>query len=193
MDLRERIKTKLKEMDNKKTKIAIFDFDGTLVDTPLPDTGKIKYQEKTGKPWPYEGWWGRHESLDMNIFDMPVVPMVIKAYQQAKAQPDTIVVMLTGRMSKMAGDVKKILDAKGLSFDEYLYNRGGETGEAKIKDMGILLDKYPDVREIEMWDDRVLHIERFRQFGEDLIKSGRLTHFKVNHVNSDHHDPVNNC
>ena len=32
----------------KITKLAIFDFDGTLVDTPLPDTGRQQYQDKTG-------------------------------------------------------------------------------------------------------------------------------------------------
>ena len=33
-------------MAQKITKLAIFDFDGTLVDTPLPETGKELYQEK---------------------------------------------------------------------------------------------------------------------------------------------------
>lgn len=177
----------------KITKLAIFDFDGTLVSTPLPDTGRQEYQDKTGKAWPHEGWWSKPESLDMAVFDMPVYDEVIEAHAKELAAADTAVIMLTGRITKLSQHVEDVLDTKGLKFDEYHYNRGGATEVEKMKTMGKLLEKYPDVDSIEMWDDRDLHIERFRQFGEDLIKSGRLTHFKVNHVNSDHHDPINNC
>ncbi len=37
----------------KITKLSIFDFDGTLIMSPLPDTGKIEYEKKTGHPWPH--------------------------------------------------------------------------------------------------------------------------------------------
>lgn len=180
-------------MAQKITKLAIFDFDGTLVGTPLPDTGRQEYQDKTGKAWPHEGWWSKPESLDMAVFDMPVYDEVIEAHAKELAAADTAVIMLTGRITKLSQHVEDVLAQKGLKFDEHHYNRGGETGDAKMKTMTKLLEKYTDVTYIEMWDDRDLHIERFRQFGEDLIKSGRLTHFKVNHVNSDHHDPINNC
>jgi hypothetical protein len=43
--------------------LQIFDFDATLFDTPLPETGTIEYEEKTGMSWPHTGWWGRAESL----------------------------------------------------------------------------------------------------------------------------------
>jgi FMN phosphatase YigB (HAD superfamily) len=185
--MKEQIKNKIRERIMKKTKIKIFDFDGTLVDTPLPETGKVEYQEKTGKQWPYEGWWGRHESLDMEVFEMPTVPMVMDAYKEAKADPNNIVVMLTGRMQKLSQDVKNILDAKGLSFDDYLYNRGGETGDAKMKDMDILLKKYPEADEIEMWDDRIAHIPRFEEWGAKKVAEGRLKKFHINLVPTTHH------
>ena len=41
------------------TKVAFFDFDGTLMNSPTPENGKIIYKEKTGVNYPYEGWWGR--------------------------------------------------------------------------------------------------------------------------------------
>jgi hypothetical protein len=43
--------------------LQIFDFDATLFDTPLPETGTLEYEEKTGKRWPFKGWWGCKESL----------------------------------------------------------------------------------------------------------------------------------
>ena len=169
------------------TKLAVFDFDGTLVDTPLPDVGKKEYKEKTGKDWPFPGWWGQPLSLDLSIFDMPTVPMVISAYKKEKISPDTCMVMLTGRMVKLGDMVKKILDSKGLTFDEYHFNRGGSTETAKMKTMESLLEKYPKVYELEMWDDRLEHIPVFQSWGDSLVKSGRLKRFNINVVPADRH------
>ncbi len=176
----------------KITKITIFDFDGTLVNTPLPDIGRQHYEKKHGKPWPHAGWWGRHESLDMETFDMPVNQEVIDAYDLHSLDLNTLVVLLTGRMIKLAPHVKTVLDAYELTFDEYHYNTGGATDVAKVKAMEKLLDKYPDVVELEMFDDRIEHIPIFQIWGQTLIDSGRLTRFHINVVESNHHDPVNN-
>lgn len=171
----------------KITKLSVFDFDGTLVDTPLPEFGKKEYQEKTGKVWPFPGWWGRALSLDMSIFDMPTVPMVMTAYEKEKENPHTCMVMLTGRMVELRDNVKEILDAKELTFDEYHFNRGGSTETAKIKTMGKLLEKYPTVKSIEMWDDRIEHIPIFQAWGDNLVETGRLEDFKINVVPADRH------
>jgi hypothetical protein len=176
----------------KITKLSIFDLDGTLINTPLPDVGKKIYEEKTGSVWPHVGWWGRHESLDMDIFDMPVVEAVVADYIKQMADTEAAVVMLTGRMIGLADKVKAILDAKKLVFDDYHYNKGGATEVSKVKSMERLLQKYADVTEIEMWDDRDLHIPIFQAFGDKLVASGRLSSFKVNHVITGHHDSINN-
>jgi hypothetical protein len=96
-------------------------------------------------------------------------------------------VMLTGRMVKLGDLVKKILDAKGLRFDEYHFNRGGSTETAKIKTMESLLGKYTDATELEMWDDRLEHIPIFQAWGDNLVKSGRLKKFNINVVPADRH------
>lgn len=171
----------------KITKLAIFDFDGTLVDTPLPETGKTIYHEKKGTPWPHEGWWGRHESLDLEIFDMPVVMGTLTAYEKEMADENTAVILLTGRMVKLTSHVMAILKSKELPFDEYCLNRGGETGDAKMKSMDKLLLSYTDVTEVELWDDRLLHIPRFQAWGDKQIESGRLIKFKINVVPTTHH------
>lgn len=169
------------------TKLAVFDFDGTLVDTPLPDTGRKIYQEKTGKPWPYQGWWGREESLDTTIFDMPSNPSVIADYQKEKADPNTAVIMLTGRMTKLSDKVKAILDSKGLTFDAYYYNRGGSTDVEKMKTLDMLVAQNPNLDLVEMWDDRMEHISTFEQWGKKNVQEGKIKDFKINVVFSGHH------
>lgn len=188
------VKEKLTEELEKRTitKLAIFDFDGTLVDTPLPvmvKKGKRlvatspKWEEKTGEEWPHVGWWGRKESLNMDVFDMPTIDSVIADYNREKGDPNTLVVMLTGRMKKLAPEVKAVLDAKNLEFDMYLFNDGGETSRNKIKHMTKILSDYPSITEIEMWDDRDKHIPTFQSWGDSLED----VDFKINHVLGEHH------
>lgn len=174
-------------MSTKITKLSIFDFDGTLIDTPLPEFGKKHYEDKTGIKWPHKGWWGRELTLDMSIFDMPVVPQVIEAYHKEKADASTLMVMLTGRMEIMREHVIKVLDSHNLKFDEYHFNKFGRTEVAKPRTMNKLLEKYPDVVEMELWDDRLEHIPIFQDLGDKLIAEGRLTKFNINVVPADRH------
>jgi hypothetical protein len=173
-----------KEMKNK---LCIMDFDGTLVETPMPDMGRIIYKQKTGNVWPHDGWWGRHESLDMEVFNMETIQDVVDDYNREKAKSNTIMVMLTGRLLKLADYVKNILDAKGFEFDEYCYNRGGSTEIEKMRTMEVLLEKYPDIDEMELWDDRLEHIPIFEEWGKNQCLSGRLKEFSINFVPANRH------
>jgi len=171
---------------SKITRITIWDFDQTLVNTATPDDGKIHYERKTGTPWPFEGWWGRKESLDLEIFDMPVIDMVIEDYHIEGEKEDTLRIMLTGRLFKLSTHVEAILESKGLVFDEYHYNGGGKTENEKMRTMEILLEKYPNVVEIAMWDDRLMHIPIFEQWGKKQCLSGKLKDFGITVVPGGH-------
>lgn len=163
----------------KITKIAIFDFDGTLVDSPLPDTGKPFYKEKTGKDWPHIGWFGKADSLDIDVFDIPLIDSVKKAYDTLRMEEGTVMVMLTGRQGFLAKEVERIIKAHGLVFDEYHYNKGGPTEDAKIKTMDELLIKYQDVTELIMFEDRIAHIILFTDYLKAQVKTTRLEKYSV--------------
>jgi len=181
MDTKKIIKRILKEdtSNDSITKLAVFDFDGTLAYSPEPEEGKLIYKEKTGHDWPYKGWWGRPESLDTKIFNILTNPSVVSDYKNEKSQPNTLVIMMTGRIPKLSNEVEYILSSNNLSFDEYLYNDGGPTLEFKIKTMEKILQKYPSIKEIEMWDDRTEHIGPFKAWGSTL----KDIDFHINHVN----------
>ena len=167
----------------EKTKIAVFDFDGTLMATPLPDTGKDLYKKNTGKDWPHKGWFSKPESLCMKSFDINPIKDVLEAYQSEK-EKGSILVMLTGRMSRLEPHVKAILDAHDMKFEHYLYNTGGDTKDVKLASLDKLLNDYPSVVEVEMWDDRLIHIPFFEEWGKVNCLSGRLKDFKINVVPS---------
>ena len=154
-------------LEDKITKIAIFDFDGTLMDTPEPETGRVIYKEKTGNDWPFKGWWGRNEGLDMEIFDIQPIQKVVSDYNEEKARPNTKVVMMTGRIPKNAPFVEKILNTYNLTFDAYIYKKASDTLAFKIGKLEEMIAENPNLREIEMWEDRPEHTAAFREWGTD--------------------------
>lgn len=171
---------------DEKTELYVFDFDGTLVDTPLPEEGKLIWKEKTGKDWE-GGWFSEPESLNTDVFDMPTFPDVISAYNKIDSDPNVLRVMLTGRIQVLHKYVKDILDSKGLRFDDYLYNDGGETSQNKRNHIEMILKYNPNIREVVIFDDRDEHIPVFQEWGDDLVEQGLLDNFKINHVHSNRH------
>lgn len=158
----------------KVTSLAVFDFDGTTVDTLYPEIGRPIYKEKTGSEWPFKGWWGRPESLDMKIFDFKAIPEVKADYNKIVGDEDTLRVLLTGRRPNLGGEVKTVLDANGYKFDKYLFNYGSDTLSNKIEQIMNLLKEFPNVKMVTMWDDRVEHAPEFKKFLEGLVSSGRI-------------------
>lgn len=153
--------------DAEITKIAIFDFDGTLMNTPQAEEGKKQWEIKTGKPYPHIGWWGRQESLDTDVFNIKPIVSTILDYNIEIDDPNTLVIMLTGRLPKQAPQVENILNDYNIVFDEYHYKEDGDTLKSKINTIKSLLLRYPNVNFIEMYEDRVPHAIAFEEWGEE--------------------------
>jgi hypothetical protein len=90
-------------MENQQQKLAIFDFDGTLANTPTKPQG-----------WKGKDWWGHEDSLHPELFDGSLNPEVEKAFREAKADPNTRVILATGRRNVIAPKVRTFLQAKNL-------------------------------------------------------------------------------
>lgn len=180
-------------------RIVVFDFDGTLVDTPTPEEGAPKYQQTTKQPWYIkdketaqahgyppsfrrEGWWGNPKTLEAPIFEPHPEKLnqdVAKAFQSFKDDPQTYVVVMTGRIFKMADRVKEILAHYNIHADEYFfkgqkdvtqdqnYPRKGDTFDFKAF---VIVNRLmsQEIQTVEIFDDRAEHILRFVQLGKDL-------------------------
>ena len=117
----------------------------------MPDFFAVPaWKEKTGEEYPHKGWWGRKESMDSDVFDIPLYPNILALLQKDKAEPDTHVIILTSRMEKLRPQMERILQDNGLTVDEVIMKRGNE-------DKGDVLLNYvknnPELQQIDMYDD----------------------------------------
>jgi hypothetical protein len=163
------------EVEKSEKKVVFYDFDGTLMDNPLPEVGKVIYQEKTGKPYPHIGWWGRPESLDLNVFDIQTNPEVEAAYRKDSSDPNTHVVLLTNRLSKLSEPVKKVLAKHNMTFDIYSFKKDDREKGERVLD--IMRSTYPDIKTLEFYDDDPTHIQNVN---DNLIDTD--FNYQVHHV-----------
>lgn len=97
----------LKNMSKQK-KLAIFDFDRTLANTPNKPSSQ---EERDKMGWNGKDWWGSKASLSDGI---TFNDEIVKAFQEAKKDPDTYAVFMTGRRGILADRVRELLREKGL-------------------------------------------------------------------------------
>jgi tRNA nucleotidyltransferase/poly(A) polymerase len=149
----------------EQKKVVFYDFDGTIMDSPLPDPGMTVFAQKTGKPYPHKGWWGRDESLfyvDENgkfidIYDIQPNPDVLKEYRKDAADPNTKVVLLTNRIPKNELAIKHALKKHGIVFDAYSFKKDHKGKGERIWD--IMKGYYPDYKSFEFYDDDPKHLQ----------------------------------
>lgn len=159
---------------NLITKVAVFDFDGTLIHTLEPEEGKKIWKEKTGEDYPHRGWWGRRETLDINVFDNEPFPDIESIYRKEASNENTYVSLCTGRIVPLTNEVKAILDKYNLIFDDVILNgdkrfqdsggHGNDTLAFKIRYLASLQKTFPNLKVIEFWDDRREHHSTFKQW-----------------------------
>jgi hypothetical protein len=137
------------------THLAIFDFDGTLFKSPDQPAG-----------WK-SAWWQNSDSLDPPcIPERPGsewwVASMVKTARKLQAAPNTRTVLLTGRSDKFRSRVRDLLRQQSINFDELHLSLGGTTLAFKLKTIGDLLKRFPDIRTVDIWDDRPEHTPAFR-------------------------------
>lgn len=161
--------------ENSVKKVAIIDMDGTLVDTIGPEEGKKVWKDKVGTDYPHRGWWSKRETLDIDVFENNLYPDIEAEYHRVKSEEGTFVILCTGRIIPLRKQVQAILDKHELEFDDVILNgdkryvaKGGEndTLNYKVRVLSSLSDRFPNLEEIEFWDDRDHHHQVFKAWGE---------------------------
>lgn len=172
LDLRSGSSQKLAGNENMLKKISsddaidtlyFFDFDGTLADSPEPFEGKQKYKEITGKDYPHKGWWGKKESL--STFDVSLYDNIVERYKEAKSKSNAKVILLTNRLSFLKKEVMKILNDNNITFDELNFKSDGRDKAERIKE---ILEKYNNIKNIIIYDDRDDQLILFKKLKDEL-------------------------
>lgn len=145
-------------------KLYVFDFDGTLFRSPPPPKS---YEDKPA-------WWSDPVSLDPStVGEEPGPDMwheeTVRAMKEAIADPNAYVVVMTGRHNSLQDRIQEILEGAGLKPDELITNPEiGKTSQYKQQEMAYLLRQFPNVREVEFWEDRKPDLKGYQRFGEQL-------------------------
>lgn len=167
--------------------VVVIDFDGTLIKTEEPNEGKPIYKEKTGQEWPHKGWWSKPETLDLAIFPNEPYDDIAQEFKKNINSPTTWVSLVTGRMIKLTGGVHNILSHHGFNFDEVVLNgdrnyvlKGSrnDTVDFKVRYLEALKERFPNLEEIEFFDDREEHIDTFRTWGKLQTIPVNIIHVK---------------
>jgi hypothetical protein len=156
------------------TEISFYDFDGTLFDTYEPEEGKKIYKEKTGDEYPHKGWWGRKESLDLNIFNIKANNTVYSKWLSDSKNGNVKTVLLTNRLYKLKNEVLMILTKNNMIFDEYSFKKGGADKVERI-----LSNIDDNIKTINIYDDREKELVEFDKFKEDYTDKYNINVFRV--------------
>lgn len=146
-------------------RLAVFDFDGTLMDSPMSETGKTQWSEKMGKPYPFSGWWGKPESLDLQVFDIKPFPSVLKQLKKEIDIPGTYVIILTSRMEKLRPQVQAVLDVNNIKVDKLDMKRAEGNKGTKVLSY---VQQLPDLKVINVYDDRDIDLEAYEGIRNQL-------------------------
>jgi hypothetical protein len=140
--------------------LNVFDFDGTLMDSPTPEIGITKYKEITGEEYPHKGWWGQIDSL--KPFDVKPIPKMLKLYHDYTSLPNSVNILMTNRIPKFEPIVKDKLSGH-YTFDYYNFKNDHREKPERIME---ILKNNPSIKVINIFDDMDEQIARFRIFKE---------------------------
>lgn len=168
-------------MDRIIKRLSIFDFDSTLVNSPFPEEGIPFWEKTTGQKYPHgKSWWSKPESLDLNIFDIKPIPTVYNQFKREKRIPDTLVFILTSRNEKLRPFVQKVMNEHGIDAELVMEENDGKTKGDKIID---LIPWYPDLEEINVYDDRQKEIKIYESIRNEIPENIVFNVYQINNGN----------
>ena len=146
--------------------LHVFDFDGTLVDTPTPEIGMREYKEAFGMDSPHQGWWGRAESLEPPL-TMGEGPALAE-YRASAANERVVTIMMTGRRSKLKDSVEAVMRTFDIDCHEHIFNgTGHNTLTYKMNELRRLVKQYKPKR-VRIWEDRTSHAGLFQEMDREF-------------------------
>lgn len=149
----------------KEEELHIFDFDGTLFRSPRPP---FSWEEE---------WWSNIKSLSepcvpLNPDDSWWIESTVRDAKKSIKDSKIKTVLLTGRINspELRSRIIDLLAQKDLYFDKVILagNLIDETSELKKEYIKDLVQDYISISKIVFWDDRPVHLRKFKKLTHDL-------------------------
>mgnify|MGYP000347809291 CR=1 FL=1 len=184
----------LNEDLNTATRLSVFDFDETLAFSEgkidiIDQEGNIVQTTTTQEE--YEKWEederiksGEHkfDYSDLDVITNPTeIVAVTDIMRNRTADSVTQVMVVTARTSKTEDDIHRYLDAIEIPTDD-LYIKGmGDEGLGRGKGGFIfsILEEFPDIREVEFYDDSPKNIADVNAAKAQALEQGMVDVFDV--------------
>lgn len=173
------------KLKNNIKSLIFMDLDGTLMDSPMPETGMKIWEEKTGNPYPHIGWWSKPESLNTTVFNIKPFLLFESMLKAAFDDSESYVIILTSRIEKLRDCVQNVLDVNNIHVDKLDLKRNNLTkGQRVLR----YLDLFPNVEIVNAFDDKdsdiLSYIETKPLISERIVfniffaENGKLKPFK---------------
>lgn len=154
-------------------RLAIFDFDSTLFDSPVPNRdrlgnfvfGKLMTKSADGNGY---GWFQDEITLSKQYttdIGIGFIESTVVAARTELSRSDTTCILLTGRAEKFRDRVIELCASVGLVFAEYHLKpaQNESTGDFKLRVIDDLITRY-SVTNLAIWEDRKKHAVLFGDF-----------------------------
>lgn len=165
-----------------KTRLYIFDFDGTLMRSPEPEEGKALYERTFGTPYPHKGWWSKPESLHKD-FDIQPNQAVVEYYKKAQEEGSRTILM-TNRLKRLEDLVFHHLERHGMvDFDAESFGDSYKDRKTKPQRLGHYLETYrhlgEPIEEVIVLDDMEDQLADYIKMREDWKLWGSPVSVKI--------------
>ena len=184
----------LNEDLNTATRLSVFDFDETLAFTEaeidiLDQEGNVV--DRTTNQEEYDKWEEderiksgelKFDYSDLDVITNPTEIVAMTDIMRNRTDDiETQVMVVTARTSRTSDDIHRYLDAIGIPTDD-LYIKGmGDEGLGRGKGGFIfsILEEFPDIREVEFYDDSQKNIDEVNASKVQALEQGMVDVFDV--------------
>jgi len=143
--------------------IHVYDFDGTLFQTPDP----LDYKKTFGKKFVNSNWWENPISLSP---PMKIIPNqeIIDEFHKSIKNPLCLSIVMTGRMEHLRPQIQTILNQHNIRPNELILSDRMNVLEFKTEKLKEFINKHPHIRKIQMFDDDIKKSCAYEKLGEQL-------------------------
>ena len=183
----------LNEDLNTATRLSVFDFDETLAFSEgkidildqtgnIVDTISIKDHDKWEDDERIKSGELKFEFSDLDVITNPTeIVAVTDIMRDRTADVSTQVMVVTARTSRTSDDIHRYLDAISVpTNDLYIKGMGDEgLGRGKGGFIFSVLEEFPDIRQVEFYDDSPKNITDVNTAKAQALEQGMVDVFDV--------------